>query len=164
MAFENNDRTKHVKKIIEGKAYNTATSILVCHTKGEDEPINILGWGLYYPAEQELYRNRYGAFFILRRDMHKNYHEGDYGFDDEIIPLSNEAAMKWMEKNCQELIEDYFGETQEAGCTEVTVSLRVPKILSEKSKAIAKNENISLNAWLNKVIKNAVEQSNKSVG
>ncbi|MGZ8928512.1 MAG: hypothetical protein ACXW04_12410 [Methylobacter sp.] len=163
MAFANTDRSKHVKKIINGKAYNTATSVLVCHTKGENEAINILGWGLYYPGEEELYRNRYGAFFILKRDMHKNYHD-DYGFENEIKPLTNEEAKKWMELNCQEFIEDYFGDIPEAGSAEVNISLRLPKVLSEKAKKVANSENISLNAWLNKLIKSAVDLSGKVSG
>ena len=162
MAFESTDRTKPVKRIINGKSYNTTTSLLVFHTKGQDEPMDILGWGLYYPSEAELYRTRHGAFFLLKRDQHKNYHD-DFGFENVIEPYTDDEALKWMELNCPEQIEDYFGEMPEAGSSEVNISLRLPKVLSDKAKKIAKSENLSLNAWLNLVIRNAISlKSNAS--
>jgi len=158
MAFVNTDKTKPVKRIIGGKAYNTATSTLVCHIIGESDPIDILGWGQYYPSEEELYITRHGTFFILRRDQHVNYYHDDYGFENKIEPISNEKAKKWMELNCQEQIEDYFGEMPEGGSSEVNLSLRIPNILSDKAKKIAKTNKLSLNAWINQIIKKAIDE------
>lgn len=157
MAFADNDRTKPVKMVINGKAYNTATATLVFYTKGDDEPIET-GSGLYLPGAFELYRNRHGAFFIVKRDMHRNnYHNDDYFFEDEIRPISNNEALGYMEKYCQNEIEYYFPEIPEAGDKEVRVALRMPIYLNEKAKKIAKHKNISLNTWLNRVIKTAID-------
>jgi len=155
MAFLENDRTKPVKIVINGKAYNTATASLVFYTKGEEEPIDT-GSGLYLPGAFELYRNRHGAFFIVRRDVHRNYND-DYGFEDEIRPILDKEALGLMEKYCQHEIEYYFGEMPEAGDSEIRVALRLPHFLNEKAKKIAKDKNLSLNVWLNRVIKAAID-------
>jgi hypothetical protein len=162
MAFIDNDRTKPVKMVINGKAYNTATASLIFYTKGEDEPIET-GHGLYLPGAFELYRNRHGVFFIVKRDVHRNYHD-DYGFEDELRPISDKEALGLMEKYCQDEIEHYFGEIPEAGDNEVRVALRLPYFLNEKAKKIAKEKNLSLNVWLNRIIKAAVdmEKSNEA--
>jgi len=156
MAFTDTDKNKPVKRVIDGEAYNTATAVLIFHTIGKSEPIQIHGWGVYYPDESELYRTRHGAFFLLKRDVHVNYHD-DHGFEDNIEPISDKKAMLWMEEYCQELIEDYFGEVPEAGAKEVRISLRVPSFLEGKAKKIAKGKNLSLNVWLNLVIKGAID-------
>nr|WP_305909441.1 hypothetical protein [Methylomarinum sp. Ch1-1]MDP4522350.1 hypothetical protein [Methylomarinum sp. Ch1-1] len=36
--------------------------------------------------------------------------------------------------------------------------MRIPSFIEEKAKAIAKNKNLSFNAWLNIVIKNAIDE------
>ncbi|GEM_PF-3462771 len=161
MAFVDTDKTKPVKRIIGGKAYNTATAVLVFHTVGKNEPIDIAGWGLYYPGEEELYKNRHGAFFLLKRDVHVNYHD-DHGFEDIIKPISDKEASAWMEEHCQELIDDYFGDIPEAGSKEVRVSLRIPSFLEDKAKKIAKEKKLSLNVWLNRVIKSAIDMEKKN--
>jgi len=155
MAFIDNDRTKPVKMVINGKSYNSATAALVFYTKGESEPIET-GSGLYLPDAFELYRNRYGAFFIVKRDVHRQYND-DYYFEDEIRPISNKEARSLMEKYCQHDIEHYFGEIPEAGEKEVRVALRLPDFVNEDAKKIAKEKNLSLNIWLNRVIKAAVD-------
>lgn len=156
MAFAHNDRSKHIKMIINGRAYNTATATLVFNTKGEDDPLDTT-YGQYFPGAFELYRNRHGSFFTVRRDVHQNYGD-DFDFEDEIKPISDKEALILMEKYCQYEIEHYFGEIPEAGDKEVRVALRLPIHINEMAKKIAKNKNLSLNVWFNRVIKTAVDK------
>ena len=163
MAFIDNDRTKPVKMVINGKAYNTATATLVFYTKGEEDPIDT-GSGLYLPGAFELYRNRHGAFFIVKRDMHRNdFHNDNYFFEDEIRPISDKEALGYMEKFCQDEIEYFFPETPEAGDKEVRVALRMPIFLNSQAKKIARHKKMSLNIWLNRVIKAAIDMEKLDV-
>ena len=157
MAFIDNDRTKPVKMVIDGKAYNTATATLIFYTNGVDEPIDTITRGLLLPSAFELYRNRHGAFFKVLRDVHRHYNDDYDDFEDQIRPISDREALGLMEIYCQHEIENYFGEIPEAGENDVRVALRLPRFLNEKAKKAAKNKNLSLNVWLNRVIKAAVD-------
>lgn len=79
-----------MKKIINGRKYDTETATLIC--KGEYT--SNFGY-----EREELYKKKTGEFFLYGR---------------EIIPLSDSDAMTFVEKNGT--VEDYekcFGEVEE---------------------------------------------------
>ncbi len=126
-----------VKMIINGRKYDTATALLVFkETEYEDEFNNL---------ELELYRNRFGKFFTVRRDTPEG---------DELKPISDKQALDLMEKFANDKIEDYF-DIDEAGVyleaseklTEVQVALRAPKFLLDRAKEASKAKGLSFNTW-----------------
>jgi len=157
MAFNNTDKTKSVKRVIGGKAFNTATAELIHRTRGNTEVIYDLG-GEYYDDEQELYRTRHGAYFILQRD--KLVHVGgDIGhdFEDQITPCSHDEAKKWLETYCNEMVDDFFN-IPEAGSSETFISLRTTETLAKDARILAKIKNSSLNTLINLLIKEAINK------
>jgi len=160
MSLENTDRSKVIKKIIDGKTYNTATSILV-HHKEADKVIPLLTGDKYYQGDVELYKTRLGAYYFLYRDVlcqSPEVNEGEEWYEDRIYPKTDTEAMDWMEKHCNEKLESYFGSFAEAGSDEVRITLRLPRILRDRLNSIAKSDafNLSLNAYITKKLHEAV--------
>jgi len=127
------------KRIIDGRTYNTETATLLGRWESNDLPI-----------EEALFKTRHGAYF--------GYFYLDTEPDEQIRPLTPEAAQKWMEEHCRaELIEAEFGEMPEAGDPEARITLRIPDTLRKRIAAIAQDRNQSLNAWILRCIERAAE-------
>ena len=156
MGFKKTDKTKPVKRVIEGKAYNTATAELVYHTTGND-PIMYEFGDDYWPDEQELYRSRKGGFFILKRDMVFIGEEVGVYYEDVITPCTPDDAQEWLEKYCNEKVEDFF-DIEEAGSGETTIALRTTDGLAKHARIMAKIKNQTLNTWLNSLIKEGLKR------
>jgi hypothetical protein len=161
MALENTDRTKIIKKIINGKTFNTATSDLVFHKKQLHDPIDVGSFGLYYGDDLELWRSRYGMFFIVQRDHDYRDYGEDWLFEDVVTPISEKEALKLMNENglSADDIEFYVGEVPEAGSGEERISFRLSSQTFQKAKKLASEQKLSLNAWLNKAVKQAIIQN-----
>ena len=154
MMSDKSDRP--VMLIKKGRKYDTKTALLVCKVAEYEDQFNLM--------EVELYRNRFGVFFTVRRD---------YPFLDNIgdllEPISDKEAYDFMERYCQDQIEDYFGPIAEAGScisnglemSETKMALRLPQFLIEECKKISKEKNLSLNTWLVRTIKNAVDSDER---
>ena len=106
-----------------------------------------------YPLRLELYRNKFGKFFIIRKDQP----------EDELYPVSNKEALRLMELYSNDKIEDFFY-IAEAGATarsfdkipEVQIALRLPKFLLDKSKELAKSRGLSFNTWAIRSLENTL--------
>jgi predicted HicB family RNase H-like nuclease len=160
MALENTDRSKAIKKIIEGKTYNTATSILVHHKEADQTFIVGLG-NKYFQGEVELYQTRTGVFFLLYRDVlcqSPEINEGEEWFENKVCPLKEDQVKKWMENHCNNKLEQFFGSFPEAGSDEVRVTLRLPKMLRERLNKMAKSDryHMSLNAYVSQKLLTSV--------
>ena len=102
-----------MKKIINGKMYNTETATEICFYS------NCGGWGDFSHYEETLYRKRTGEFFLFGEGgpmTHYAVPSGPNGWDggSNIIPLKEESARKWMEKHAT--ADEYaavFGEPEE---------------------------------------------------
>jgi hypothetical protein len=156
MAFSTTDKTKHKKKVIGGKAYNTATAEFILHTPGLEEVTYVFG-GEYYPDEQELYRTKHGAYFILIRDSIVIGGEDGYFEEDKIIPISHEDAQKWLEKYGNEIVDKYF-DIEEGGSNMTFISLRIMSNYAKGCKILAKLKGQSLNVWLTSLIIKALKE------
>lgn len=141
-----------VKRIIDGKTYNTETAT------------QISGWSDFYgPAEAGgfLYQSRFGAFFEF--SYLDGAAEDDY---EKITPLSPEEARLWLEKyesQNPELIESLFGEMPEAGSSEVKYTLRMPESLRNRLNEKAKENSQSLNAWIIRCLERCAAGENTNV-
>ena len=114
-----------MKKIINGKMYNTETAKMV----GEYDYSGPSDNNYFH---EELYRKRTGEYFIFGRgNAASKYAEhlpyGGWVGSEEIIPLTYDRAREWAEAHME--VEDYeveFGEVSEGEADgEVMLSLRV---------------------------------------
>ncbi len=148
-----------MKRVIDGKAYNTDTAQLV-HEYVEDEdspnPRHPYGMG-QYPYAEQMFRTRLGKFFlVIRHEPYLNPANEDVDLRDRIVPLKQDDAIKWMEKHCNEKITD-FVEVPEAGDPSSTLTLRLDKVLKILLGAAAVKDGVSLNHWCVRVLEAAVK-------
>lgn len=129
------------KEVIDGRAYNTATSLLVHEiVEREVQPFG-------HAAATQLYKNRLGKwFFVMRNEVFPNPANDDADLRNRVVPLEQEDAVKWMEQNCPDKLLELL-DVPEAADPSATISLRMPKELKIKLSALAIQEGISLNAW-----------------
>lgn len=137
-----------VKRIIEGKTYNTETATKIGGYDYDEGP---------YETGDFLYQTRFGAFFqytyLNGRD------EEDY---DRIKPLTPDEARNWLEEKLSyepEVIEKLFGEMPEAGAGEIKYTLRLPESLRDRLAARAKENEQSLNAWIIRCLERCADES-----
>lgn len=142
-----------VKMIINGRKYDTATALLVFKETEYEDQFNKL--------ELELYRNRFGKFFTVRRDQPDG---------DELQPISDKQALELMERYANDKIEDYF-DIDEAGAplqaseklTEVQVAFRVPKFLLDRAKEASKAKGLSFNIWAIRAFESTLDSEKENV-
>ena len=144
-----------MKRIIDGKTYNTetATKIVSFDCWDEDPAYSGQEYGSI------LYQTRFGAYFLY------DYYTTWYAISDisneelkeKITPLSPLETQKWMEDHRFDiLIEQHFGEMPEAGESESRITLRMPDSLKLKIDAMANKNNQSTNAWIVKSLEKAI--------
>jgi hypothetical protein len=118
-----------VKRVIEGKSYNTDTATRIAIGGPED---SFASW--------EMYRNRHGTFFNVVTD-----HDGKTQW---IRPLDDAEAQVFLEKNAgPEIVDEVFGPFPEAGAAERRLTIRLPGNLADRLEAAAKTKNLSLNSY-----------------
>ena len=155
-----------MKRVIDGKAYNTDTAQLI-HEYSEDEddtphPRHPFGMA-QYPYAVQMFRTRLGKFFlVIRNEPYKNPANDDVDLRDRIVPLERDDAIKWMEKHCNEKITD-FVEVPEAGDPSTTLTLRLDKVLKILLGAAAVKDGVSLNQWCVRVLEAAVKDKPLSI-
>jgi hypothetical protein len=119
-----------MKKIIDGKRYDTETAKLVgSYDNG------LPGNDLYYHKE-ELYQKRTGEFFMYgvggAASSYSSWDGNCRRPGERIIPLTFPEAQKWAEKHLE--VEDYeniFGEVDESD-EEVRVHVKLPGDLAKR--------------------------------
>lgn len=140
-----------MKKIINGKAYDTATAKEVASwsdgTSFRD----------FHHIEEKLYQKRTGEFFLFGEGGPMTKYAESAGQNQwtggsKIIPLDWESARKWAEQNLTaEEYEAVFGEVAEDDSrTVVTLSLSVWAV--EKAKRVASQAGVSLSAYIESLI------------
>jgi predicted HicB family RNase H-like nuclease len=143
-------RNSPIKRVIDGKSYNSTTATLIhekCLSDRDDDP---------YAHCLQLYRTRFGQFFMVERnEAFKNLAIDDLDYRDSICPLPQEAALKWMEKYCNAKIEQFM-EVQEAGDPSTTLTLRMDKTIKIMLNSTAIQAGESMNAWCVRILTNAV--------
>lgn len=100
-----------MKKIIEGKTYNTETALLLGDWQN-------LWKGDYHYFREELYRTKKGTYFIYGEggalSCYARYYNGTATGGEAFQILSEEGAREWAEKKLS--AEEYckiFGEPEE---------------------------------------------------
>jgi predicted HicB family RNase H-like nuclease len=121
-----------MKRIIDGKTYNTDTATHV--TGGDNGP-----WAHLSGAWWGLYQTRHGAFFEIVVD-----HDGE---SEKITPLTDPEAQAILEKHANHLVEQYFGPMPEYGAAERRLTIRIPGNLADRMEEAAKAKGLSLNSY-----------------
>lgn len=124
-----------MKRIIDGKTYNTETATQVAKAP----------WDENEPGQYDLlYQTRHGAFF-------RNYGgETPHGDPFDVLrPLRPDEAQKWLESyNLVDELEKLFGEQPEAGEAESRITVRIPDSLKIRIEQLAAANKQSMNAWI----------------
>ena len=131
-----------MKRIIDGKTYNTETATQIGTEYTTDSKPNCF---------ERLYQSRHGAYFLHRRDEGWIEEIGEFGSFERIEPKTHAEAQRWMEDRLEflpALIEEHFGKMPEAGQDESRFTLRIPAVLKGKIDRLASDRNQSTNAWM----------------
>lgn len=140
-----------MKKIINGKMYNTDTA----------EKMGTWDNGIYGDldsVEETLYRKRTGEFFLYGSGGPRSYYATSTGNNSwsggaKIIPLTWEAAREWAEKHLDDKnYTQLFGEVSEDdGRTVFALSISTGTL--KKIKRAAAQANMSLSQYVENLLK-----------
>ena len=103
-----------MRKIVEGKVYNTMTAEMLA------EYFSGHSIGDYHRYEEELYKTKKGAYFIHGKGgAASKYAErcpsGGYNPGEDIRPISEDTAKKWAQDRLSvDEYEEIFGPLEEA--------------------------------------------------
>lgn len=134
-----------MKKIINNRVYDTSTA------KRCSDPVDIGSIEEYDFYALTLYQKRNGEFFLFR-DVFRG------PLDDGIVPLSYEDARQWAESNVSaNKYEELFGTVSEDD-SRAAINLSLPCSLIEQTRRIAAAQNISLSAYVETLLTNALKE------
>ena len=135
-----------MKKIINNRVYDTSTA------KRCSDPVDIGSVEEYDFYALTLYQKRNGEFFLFR-DVFRG------PLDDGIVPLSYEDARQWAESNVSaNKYEELFGTVSEDD-SRAAINLSLPCSLIEQPRRIAAAQNISLSAYVETLLTNALKEN-----
>ena len=134
-----------MKKIINNRVYDTSTA------KRCSDPVDIGSVEEYDFYALTLYQKRNGEFFLFR-DVFRG------PLDDGIVPLSYEDARQWAESNVSaNKYEELFGTVSEDD-SRAAINLSLSCSLIEQARRIAAAQNISLSAYVETLLTNALKE------
>lgn len=101
-----------MKKIIEGRKYDTETAEFLA---GYD---NGLGARDFNHISEELYRKRTGEYFLYgwggpMTEYRRTIGQNEWSGGEDITPLTEAEARKWVEEKANDRYEEIFGEVEE---------------------------------------------------
>ncbi len=142
-----------MKKIINGKLYNTDTAKELGRDGGGD---GFRSW------HEELYQKRTGEYFLYGEGGPATKYavsvgQNSWSGGSQIIPLSMDAAREWAEEHLD--ADDYaeiFGMPGEGDGEKVTLCVQLPAALDAKIRAGAAQAGKSLTAYLEGVLSEAL--------
>jgi hypothetical protein len=148
--------SKQVKRIIDGITYNTATSTRLATSEYETEYNH-----QDRRCEGALFQTLGGAFFVWET-IHLGV-DGDGGnvTRDRFKALSAKEAEDWIMSGDVEIIHNPFGEPPEAEAESSpasTLYVRVPSALKRQVEDAAKDDNLSVNAYMLKCAENCLKK------
>jgi hypothetical protein len=116
-----------MKRIIDGKKYDTETAYMV----GQWE--NMYDVSNFHYYSESLYRKRTGEYFLFgeggaRSQYAETIGQNEWRGGEKIIPLTYDNARKWAEEHLSvEVYESEFGEVSEDDESTIAVTVRVPQ-------------------------------------
>jgi predicted HicB family RNase H-like nuclease len=134
-----------MKRIIDGKSYDTETAGLVAEA-----------WSPVGGDGAKLYQTRHGAYFLWAQFLTPSDNTVQ-----ELRPLSDDEAQKWLEQNANHLVEEHFGAMLEGGAAERRLTLRLPNNLAKRLDAIAQARRMSLNRYVTRCLERCAAEDGK---
>lgn len=140
-----------MKKIINGKSYDTSTAERI---GGWSNNMSSSDFGY---CSEELFRKKTGEFFLYGEGGPRSRYavssgNNEWGYGQSIIPLTYEAASKWAEEHLPaEQYEAIFGEVEEDN-SRMAVTLSLAASTVEKAKRAAAQQGKSLSAYIESLI------------
>lgn len=141
-----------MKKIINGKIYNTETAKKLARFESHYNPTDLN----YF--EEELYQKKTGEFFLYgtgnAASRYNKISYGNYTGAEKIIPLSYQEAQDWAEQSLDsEKYINIFGEPKEDENSEKQcLNLYMSSVVIEKIKKEAAKKGISTSEYITKMI------------
>ena len=132
-----------MKRIINGKSYNTETSALIAEWEGA----SLFDGGL---IEYQLYQNRAGAFFVVTYEHPRGC---DYEIGMRLVSRDEAAALALPSLGT---IYNEAALVDDAEAAISTLPLRLPAGLKRQVEGVARKSGSSLNAWIMRAVEGAV--------
>jgi hypothetical protein len=156
-----------MKWVVEGVAYNTATSTLLAKKEWSEKGYDEHGREGPY-VESTLYQTQKGAYFVHKSTdwWNPDSSESEHGRDD-CIPVTAEQASAWLLRGNVKIIHDPFGEVPEAAAEAepgATIYLRVPATLKHRVDKAASAAGMSSNAWVMRCIEGCLAKTSDQMG
>ena len=145
-----------VKRIIDGKLYDTERSTLIAESRYE-------GVSDEEHYKEALYRNDYGVLFLAAEGGVESFyaallHGGKPARGTDVIPLTASEACRWLEDHDHiEEIELLFGKQPQAGRDTLPIDLRVSPELKARIELAAAMENETVNELLTRLVKQELD-------
>ena len=146
-----------MKKIIEGKLYDTDTA------KEVGMWANAGSWRDFSHMVERLYRKRTGEFFLHGQGgpatkYAESTGQNSWSGGSKIIPLTVASARKWAEEHLDaDEYAEIFGMPEEDSDERTTLCVRLPASLAARIKSNASEEGLSLTAYLEKILSDALK-------
>ena len=142
-----------MKKVINGKCYNTETS------KKIGEYWNGLGTNDFTHIEEDLYVNSKGTYFLVGSGgaMTKySWSEGNTsgGRANVVTPMTKDEAMEWLEENDNKGYIKHFGTPEEAEPDDnrERVTFMLDSKLIDRLRAMSKETDVPMSRYMDKAI------------
>ena len=141
-----------MKKIINGKLYNTETAEKI------DSWENMNDYRNFHYFSETLYRKRTGEFFLHGEGgpaspYHERVDQNSYMGGERIRPLTPEEAREWAEEHMD--ADDYqrvFGEVSE-GESRTVLSISIDTAVAERIRRLAAENGTSVSATIEQAFK-----------
>jgi len=158
-----------MKRIIDGKTYNTETATVIQHyvrvldSSWLDEHVDPESENASEFCHIEtLYQTRQGDLFLVVTDPQPNFVHGrpmGVRHVESLGPVTTDYALDWL-KSHPRLDAKYQGhihrlEVSKKRTANSTVLLRIPASLKERLETCAKNKGQSLNTWVMRSLEQA---------
>lgn len=144
-----------MKKIIEGRLYNTDTA------KELGVWSNIADVRNFHWYCERLYQKRTGEYFLHGEGGPMTQYavtlgQNSWSGGEKIIPLTPEAARQWAEEHLDaDRYAEIFGMPDEGSTEKVTICMQIPGDLDAIIRAKAAENGVSLTAYVTEVLNKA---------
>jgi hypothetical protein len=142
-----------MKKVIEGKLYDTSTAErLGCYCKGRDG--NDFNW-----FQEILYRTKSGRYFLYGEGgpltHYASRNGNNWGFGERIMPIDRETAQVWAEKSLDgDEYQAIFGEITEDEDERAQLNVQLPASLKAALWREAEHKGVTLSALVEEILTN----------
>ena len=147
-----------MKKIIDGKSYDTETALKIACYYSEDSP------AAPTCLQETLYRKKTGEFFLHGKGGAESKYAKLRGGKqwcggEAIIPLPYESAQSWAEKKLDAIqYEGIFGPIAESNAKK-TVTLYLQENILEQAKRAAQKKNMPISAFVEMVMNDFLKKN-----